>query len=74
MTKYKYNGQFSVEDGKSGKVQQWIDGKVYDSSEINVSDARIKTLVNLGYLKEVVQETQKSEPQTDPKQPTKQTK
>lgn len=48
---YQYNGAFSIEDCSSGKVQQWFRGKIYDEKDIFVSPKRLKTLVNLGYLK-----------------------
>ena len=39
---YQYNGAFSIEDCSS---------KIYDEKDIFVSPKRLKTLVNLGYLK-----------------------
>lgn len=49
---YQYKGAFSIEDGeKKDTYQQWFNGKIYDEKEIVVSSKRLKTLINLGYLK-----------------------
>lgn len=50
---YQYKGVFSIEDCPSGKIQQWFNGKIYEEKDIFVSSKRLKTLINLGYLKPI---------------------
>lgn len=51
---YQYKGPFSIEDGeKQNTYQQWFNGKIYDEKEIAVSQNRLKSLINLGYLKPI---------------------
>ena len=51
---YQYRGPFSIEDGeKPDTYQQRFNGKIYDEKEIVISSNRLKSLINLGYLKPI---------------------
>ena len=53
LMRYLYKGPFSIEDGENGKIQQWFNYKTYSDNEIYISEKRLKTLQNLGYITEI---------------------